>query len=71
LAAGAALLIPGCPADRFPLNSVRYMGFAVSAVTGAFSAALIEPHPDGSGLGTLVSSSAPTIGLAVAALASR
>ena len=43
-------------------------GIAVGVASGALGAALIELQPEGSGLGPLVTSSAPSMGLAVGAL---
>jgi predicted MFS family arabinose efflux permease len=45
-------------------------GFATGLASGAIGAALIELQPEGSGLGPLVTSSAPSMGLAIGALAS-
>jgi len=44
-------------------------GVATGVASGALGAALIELQPEGSGLGPLVTSSAPSMGLAVGALA--
>lgn len=44
-------------------------GIAVGTASGALGAALIELQPEGSGLGPLITSSAPSLGLAVGGLA--